>query len=79
MLEPVEDVPAPLRGSGCRVFRLARAAGGFSAGDLLLVAPGEEPEGGEWVVDLSGRVVRHGGGPVLGVVVGVVRRGAGAR
>ncbi|MFQ5845139.1 MAG: hypothetical protein ACE5JG_09155 [Planctomycetota bacterium] len=64
---------------GCRAFRLDRAAAGFRRGDVLLVAPGVEPEGGELVVDLEGKLGRHGGGPVLGVVVGVVRRGRGAR
>ena len=62
-----------LRGGGCRVFRLQRDKAGLSKGDLLMVAPDAIPEGGEYVIDLEGRVCRHGGGPVLGVIVGVVR------
>ena len=78
MIEATEDrAPALLEGSGCRMFRLTRRAAGFEIGDLLLVAPGTEPEGGELVIDLRGRVGRHGGGPVLGVVVGAVRRAPG--
>ena len=65
-----------LRGDGCRVFRMQRDKGSFSRGDLLMVAPDAVPEGGEFVIDLEGRVARHGGGPVLGVVVGVVRKRA---
>jgi len=74
-----EPGPALLEGSGCRMFRLRRALAGFLPGDLLIVAPGVEPEGGEFVIDLEGRFGRHGGGPVQGVVVGVVRKGAAAR
>lgn len=70
--------PSLLAGSGCRMVRLRRAAAGFHRGDLLLVVPGAEPEGGEFVIELDGRVGRHGGGPVWGVIVGVVRRGDGA-
>ena len=62
-----------LRGEGCRVFRMQRDKGSFSRGDLLMVAPDTVPEGGEYVIDLEGRVGRHGGGPVIGVVVGIVR------
>jgi len=65
-----------LRGDGCRVFRMQRDKGTFSRGDLLMVVPDAVPEGGEYVIDLEGRVGRHGGGPVLGVVVGVVRKRA---
>lgn len=66
-----------LRGDGCRVFRLRRDKVGLSKGDLLMVVPGAVPEGGEFVVDLEGRVGRYaggrsGGGPVWGVVVGVI-------
>jgi len=64
-----------LRGEGCRVFRLQRNKAGLSKGDLLMVVPDAIPEGGEYVIDLEGRVCRHGGGPVLGVIVGVVRGG----
>lgn len=76
VVESIENAPAIARGNGCRVFRVRRAAAGFSPGDLLLVAPDAEPEGGELVVFLDGRVGRHGGGPVRGVVVGAIRRGA---
>ena len=62
-----------LRGSGCRIFRLRRDKAGLAKGDLLMVVPGAIPEGGEFVVDLKGRVGRHGGGPVMGVIVGVVK------
>jgi hypothetical protein len=62
-----------LRGNGCRMFRMQRDKGQFSRGDLLMVVPDAVPEGGEYVIDLEGRVGRHGGGPVLGVVVGIVR------
>ena len=80
-----------LRGNGCRVFRLRRDKAGLAKGDLIMVVPvtgrrgagpeGAEPEGGEIVVDLQGRVGRHAGGrnadgrsggPVWGVVVGVI-------
>lgn len=80
-----------LRGNGCRVFRLRRDKAGLAKGDLIMVVPvaaaeggGQEcaePEGGEIVVDLQGRVGRHAGGrnadgrsggPVWGVVVGVI-------
>jgi len=74
-----EPGPALLEGSGCRMVRLRRAMAGFLPGDLLIVAPGVEPEGGEFVIDLEGRFGRHGGGLVQGVVVGVVRKGAAAR
>ena len=66
-----------LRGDGCRVFRMQRDKGSFSRGDLLMVVPDAVPEGGEYVIDLEGRVGRHGGGPVLGVVVGIVRSARG--
>ncbi|MGQ0613943.1 MAG: hypothetical protein ACT4PV_09430 [Planctomycetaceae bacterium] len=79
MIEPWEDVPAPLLRSGCRIFRMRTKGAGFHAGDLLLVLPDLQPEGGELVIDALGRVGRYGGGAVQGVVVGVVRRGAGAR
>lgn len=72
-------MPAMVAESGCRAFRVRRAVAGFAEGDLLLVVPGAEPEGGEWVVDLQGRLARHGGGPVYGIVVGVVRQGPGSR
>jgi hypothetical protein len=62
-----------LRGNGCRVFRLQRDKVGLSKGDLLMVVADAIPEGGEFVIDLEGRVCRHGGGPVMGVIVGVVR------
>jgi hypothetical protein len=78
-VELVEEAPALLAGSGCRMLRLRRGAAGFRPGDLLLVVPGAEPEGGEWVIDLKGRLGRHGGGPVWGIVVGVVRQGPEAR
>lgn len=78
-MEPAEEIPALVKGSGCRMLRLKRAVAGLAPGDLLLVAPGVEPEGGELVVDGRGRVGRHGGGPVLGVIVGIVRRGVRAR
>ena len=74
-----DAVPAVLAQSGCRVYRLKRTAAGFREGDILLVLPGAEPEGGEIIIDLEGRLGRHGGGPVAGVVVGAVRRGKGAR
>ncbi len=76
-----------LRGNGCRVFRLRRNKAGLAKGDLIMVVPvsgpegagseGAGPEGGEFVVDLQGRVCRHAGGrhggsPVWGVVVGVI-------
>ena len=57
----------------CCMFRLRRAAAGFAKGDCLCVVRGQQPEGGELVVDLEGRVGRHGGGPVYGIVVGAVR------
>jgi len=66
-----------LRGEGCRVFRMQRDKVGLSKGDLLMVVPDAIPEGGEYVIDLNGRVCRHGGGPVLGVIVGVVRKRRG--
>ena len=75
MIESVEETPALIEGSGCRMLRLRRRTAGFAPGDLLLVVPGAEPEGGEWVIDMKGRLGRHGGGPVWGIVVGVVRRG----
>ena len=64
-----------LRGGGCRVFRLQRDKAGLSKGDLLMVVPDAIPEGGEYVIDLQGRVCRHGGGPVMGVIVGIVKGG----
>jgi len=73
-VEQVQSPPALIQGSGCRMVRLRKKTAGFLPGDLLMVAPGAEPEGGEWVIDLNGRLGRHGGGPVWGVVVGVVRR-----
>jgi len=73
-VEAVQEEPAVLRGSGCRMVRLRQPAAGFAAGDLLLVAPDAEAQGGELVVDLQGRVCRHGGGAVWGVIVGAVRR-----
>ena len=68
--------PSPLycpSGSALRTFRLRRDAAGLSRGDLLYVVPGAVPEGGEFVIDLQFRVGRHGGGPVFGVIVGVLR------
>jgi hypothetical protein len=65
--------PALKRAAGYRVFRVERPTAGFRAGDLLFVVPGMTPEGGEYVIDLYGRLGRHGGGPVTGVVVGAVR------
>jgi hypothetical protein len=56
-----------------RMFRLRRNAAGLSRGDLLYVVPGAIPEGGEFVIDDEFRLGRHGGGPVWGVVVGMVR------
>ena len=73
-----EGVPARVPEGGCRTFRLRRDAAGLSRGDLLLVIPGARPEGGEFVIDHHFRLGRHGGGPVWGVVVGMVR-GANAR
>lgn len=61
-------------GRPCKTLVLRRPVLGFDAGDLLLVVPGAEAEGGELVVDSSGRVGRHGGGPIWGVIVGAVRR-----
>ncbi|MHC4955299.1 MAG: hypothetical protein ACYTGZ_15705 [Planctomycetota bacterium] len=69
------------------MFRMRRDKAGLAKGDLLMVVPaavsggavpgGAVPEGGEFVIDLEGRVCRHdaslGGGPVMGVIVGVVR------
>lgn len=88
MIEPIEEARRPegaqepdngARPSTCRMFRLRRDAAGFSAGDLLLVTTDAVPEGGEFVIDWHGRLCRHGGGPVRGVIVGVVRGGAAAR
>jgi hypothetical protein len=61
------------RAVGYRTFRVERPTAGFRTGDLLFVVPGMTPEGGEFVIDLHGRLGRHGGGPVWGVVVGAVR------
>jgi hypothetical protein len=58
----------------CRTFRLRRDAAGLERGDLVIVIPGARPEGGEFVIDHHFRLGRHGGGPVWGVVVGMVRR-----
>lgn len=71
--QAIEAGRALIAGDGCRVYRLRRAAAGFASGDLLFVVPGLTPEGGEFVIDVEGRFGRHGGGPVFGVVVGVVR------
>ncbi len=79
MEQVTSEMPPLLKGSGCRMVRLRRAAAGFARGDLLLVVPGIDPEGGEFVIDMLGRLGRHGGGPVWGVVVGAVRRGTGGR
>ena len=73
-IEAVQEEPAVLAGSGCRMVRLRQSVAGFAAGDLLLVAPDAEAQGGELVVDLQGRVGRYGGGAVWGVIVGAVRR-----
>ena len=63
-----------------RLLRLQRSVGVFGAafqrGDVLVVMPGARPEGGEIVIDMDGRVGRHGGGPVWGIVVGAVRQRA---
>jgi hypothetical protein len=56
------------------MFRLRRNAAGLDRGDLLYVVPGAVPEGGEFVIDPEFRLGRHGGGPVWGVVVGMVRK-----
>jgi hypothetical protein len=69
----VEEVRAPDGAHGFRVFQVSRTVAGFGRGDLLFVVPRSEPEGGELVVDLEGRLCRHGGGRVLGVVVGALR------
>ena len=74
-LEPVPDHVFAENGP-CRMFRMRRPAAGLERDDLLIVATGVIPEGGELVVDLEGRVGRHGGGPVWGVIVGVVKHGA---
>ena len=68
-----EGVPEGVPEGCCRTFRLRRDAAGLSRGDLLLVIPGAQPEGGEFVIDHHFRLGRHGGGPVWGVVVGMVR------
>ena len=60
--------------SRCRTFRLRRDAAGLERGDVVIVIPGARPEGGEFVIDHHFRLGRHGGGPVWGVVVGMVRR-----
>ncbi len=62
-----------------RMFRLRRNAAGLARGDVLYVVPGAKPEGGEFVIDSEfrlGRSVTGGecGGPVWGVVVGMIRR-----
>ena len=62
------------REAGCMMLALRRSVLGFAPGDLLLVVPEATAEGGELVVDLHGRVGRHGGGPILGVIVGAVRQ-----
>ena len=54
------------------MFRMQRSKGELSRGDLLMVATDAVPEGGEYVIDLQGRVCKHGGGPVMGVVVGLL-------
>ncbi|MHC4937758.1 MAG: hypothetical protein ACYTHK_02160 [Planctomycetota bacterium] len=66
-------VSQPGPDEGCRTFRLRRNAAGLRRGDLLFVIPGARPEGGEFVIDPHFRLGRHGGGPVWGVVVGMVR------
>ena len=66
--------PGVVEGGGFRVVRLKRAVLGFEPSDLLLVDPDLTPEGGELVIDLRGRIGRHGGGPVRGVIVGAVRK-----
>ncbi|MHC4847223.1 MAG: hypothetical protein ACYTEG_02080 [Planctomycetota bacterium] len=66
-------VSEPRPAEGCRTFRLRRNAAGLARGDLLFVIPGAQPEGGEFVIDHHFRLGRHGGGPVFGVVVGMVR------
>ncbi|MHC4932489.1 MAG: hypothetical protein ACYTGV_09910 [Planctomycetota bacterium] len=73
MAGQVEEVRTPTGASGFRVFEVVRTVAGFGRGDLLFVAPESEPDGGELVVDLERRVCRHGGGRVLGVVVGALR------
>jgi hypothetical protein len=77
-MEPAAEETRPMEGAGLRFVRLSRAGAGLAAGDLLLVRPGAVPEGGEIVIDLHGRVGRHGGGPVWGVVVGAIRSGRAA-
>ena len=69
-----QENPGVVEGGGFRVVCLKRAALGFEPRDLLLVDPAIEPEGGELVIDSRGRVARHGGGPVRGVIVGAIRR-----
>jgi hypothetical protein len=80
-LEPTVDelrVSEPGAAAGwegsCRTFRLRRDAAGLERGDLVIVIPGARPEGGEFIIDHHFRLGRHGGGPVWGVVVGMVRR-----
>ena len=76
----VEEVSDEKRGQSersersVRMFRLRRNAAGLVRGDLLYVVPGAVPEGGEFVIDPEFRLGRHGGGPVWGVVVGMVRK-----
>ncbi|MHC4223009.1 MAG: hypothetical protein ACYSX0_03145 [Planctomycetota bacterium] len=79
MAGQVEEVRTPRGTSGFRVFEVARPVAGFGRGDLLFVVPESAPEGGELVVDLERRLCRHGGGRVLGVVVGALRNRALAR
>jgi len=73
----VKEPGAADDGGACRTFRLRRDAAGLARGDLLFVIPGAVPEGGEFVIDHQFRLGRHGGGPVWGVVVGMVRRRRG--
>ena len=72
-MERVTDGSRSAGGAGLRFLRLHRPGAGFAPGDLVLVRRGAIPEGGEIVIDLHGRVGRHGGGPVWGVVVGAIR------
>jgi len=68
----VAPTPWPPAGAH-RVFEVRRPVAGFRPGDLLYVVDDVEPEGGELVIDRHGRVGRHGGGPVLGIVVAALR------